>query len=327
MNDVAGRETKRRLGASELVLALLVLAVGVGQTIAAPLEPVERSLAITVDDLPIGGVDEGLAAVADINRRIVATLSSRKVPAVGFVNEEKLYRDGEVDGRIAILEGWLAAGLELGNHTFSHPDFHRIGLAAYEEEIVRGETVTKRLLDRRGQKLRWFRQTFLRTGKTIEERDALLNFLCERGYTPAPVTIENDDWYFNARYGVAKRRGDEALAAKIAAAYLAHWSTMFDWYEAMSLRLFHRPIPHVVLLHASRINGDHLGEVLELMRARGYGFTTLETALADPAYQHADPYAGKWGKSWLQRWLLSTGEDTLGREPDPPEWVQELPDK
>src|SRR5262249_39492670 len=153
------------------------------------------------------------------------------------------------------------------------------------------------------------RQTFLRTGRSVEERDALLRYLGDRGYTPVPVTIENDDWYFNARYCAAFRRGDEATAAKIAGAYLEHWTTMFAWYETMTDRLFHRPIPQIILMHASRLNADHLPEVLKLMAARGYAFTTVESALSDPAYRHQDRYAGPWGKSWLQRWLYSEGED------------------
>jgi len=308
-----------------MLLAVLTLLPAAWSSAGPP--PAGRTLAITVDDLPVGGPDEGLEAVAGINRRIVDTMRREKAPAVGFVNEEKLYRTGEVDARIAILDRWLSAGLELGNHTFSHPDFEKVGLAAYEEEIVRGETVTRILMANRGMKLRWFRQTFLRTGRTLEERDALLSYLAGRGYTAVPVTIENDDWFFNARYCAALKRGDEPTAAKIASAYLDHWTTMFAWYEAMTERLFHRSIPQVILIHANRLNADHLSEVLALMASRGYAFTTVEAALADPAYRHEDRYAGGWGKSWLQRWLYSEGEDTLGREPDPPRWLIDLPDK
>jgi peptidoglycan/xylan/chitin deacetylase (PgdA/CDA1 family) len=290
-------------------------------------QPSPKMLAITVDDLPIGGPDEGVAAVEDTNRRIVAALSASKVPAVGFVNEEKLYRDGEVDRRIGILRSWLDAGLELGNHTYSHPDFHKVGRSAYEEEVIRGETVTKRLLAARGRKLRWFRQTFLRTGRTLEDRDALAAWLAARGYVAAPVTIENDDWYFNARYVVALRNGDRELAERIAAAYVEHWTTMLGFYESLTDRLFAREIPQVVLMHANRLNADRLLDVLELFRQRGYAFSTLDAALADPAYRTPDPYAGPWGKSWLQRWALSRGIDTLGKEPDPPAWVSDLPEK
>jgi len=297
--------------------------------ISAPVVPPAKapSLALTVDDLPIGGPDEGIASVAAINDAIVSALTRARVPAVGFVNEVKLYRTREVDRRIAVLARWLDAGLELGNHTFSHPDFHAVGLAAYRDEIIRGETVTRMMMTRRKMKLRWFRQTFLRTGQTLAERDALLQFLARRGYTAAPVTVENDDWLFNSRYVAARKRGDRALMTKLADAYLSHWTTMFDFYEAMTKQLFQRAIPHVVLLHANQLNADHLPRVLALFRARGYSFTTLESALADPAYRHEDRYAGRYGKSWLQRWLFTRGEDTLGKEPGPPEWVVKLPVK
>ena len=43
------------------------------------------------------------------------------MPAVGFVNESKLYREGQVDARIALLRAWRDGGVELGNHTLSHP--------------------------------------------------------------------------------------------------------------------------------------------------------------------------------------------------------------
>lgn len=309
-------------------LALSLALAGSRADSAEPAAPAPaRTLAITVDDLPIGGPDDGLAEVAAINRRIVAALVTAESPAVGFVNEEKLYRTGEVDGRIAVLESWLAAGLELGNHTYSHSDFNRVGLAAYQEDVIRGETVTRRLLAARGARLTWFRQTFLRTGKTAEERDSLAAWLTARGYAAAPVTVENDDWFFDSRYCVALRRGDSALAARIAEAYLAHWATMLGFYESLGERLFRRPIAQTVLLHANRINADHLPAVLELFRKRGYSFVTLSAALADPAYERPDPYAGPWGKSWLQRWALAEGIDTLGKEPDPPKWVVELPDR
>jgi peptidoglycan/xylan/chitin deacetylase (PgdA/CDA1 family) len=240
------------------------------------------------------------------------------------VNEGKLYRDGEVDGRIALLEAWLTAGLELGNHTYSHPDFNEIGVAAYQEEVVRGETVLRLLCRKHKSRLRLFRHTFLRTGNSPGDKAAFEAFLAARGYTIAPVTLENDDWWFNAKYVMARKLGDAATMKRIGDAYLAHWTTMFEWYEALALRLLKRPLDHVILIHQNAINAERLPEVLSLMRARGYRFATLDEVLKDPAYAHTDGYIGKWGKSWLQRWAFTEGLDTLGREPHPPDWLMKL---
>src|SRR5262249_49596016 len=85
---------------------------------AAPPANSGRTIAITIDDLPINGKDEGLAALTALNDRLLAALKRNAVPAVGFVNESKLYTTGEVDGRIALLRAWVDQGLELGNHTY-----------------------------------------------------------------------------------------------------------------------------------------------------------------------------------------------------------------
>ncbi len=305
-----------------LLLPILLLAAGLP---AAAQQPgAGQRLAITIDDLPVNGPDTGLAGLRRINDGILSALRDAKVPAVGFVNEEKLYHEGEVDGRIALLEAWLAAGLELGNHTWSHPDFNRVGLAAYEEEIVRGESVTRLLLAKRQKPLRLFRHTFLRTGKTLEDKAGLEAYLTGRGYLAVPVTIENDDWWLNSKYLKAREAGDTALMTRIADEYIVHWSRMFDWYEALAARVFGRNIDHVILMHQNVLNAERLPEVLALMAKRGYAFATVDAVLKDPAYGHEDRYAGPWGKSWLQRWALARGIDTLGKEPDPPDWFVKL---
>ena len=83
-----------------LVLLLLLAAAPVA--LAADDAP---KLSITMDDLPVNGPDEPLADLKRMNDAILAAFTQAGVPAVGFVNEAKLYaRQGEVDGRIALLE-------------------------------------------------------------------------------------------------------------------------------------------------------------------------------------------------------------------------------
>ena len=69
---------------------------------------------------------------------------------MGFVNEGKLFVEGETpadaEARIAILKTWVDAGLELGNHTYSHHSLNRTPLEEFEADVVRGEPVTRRLL-------------------------------------------------------------------------------------------------------------------------------------------------------------------------------------
>jgi peptidoglycan-N-acetylglucosamine deacetylase len=287
--------------------------------------PAVKEIAVTFDDLPFGGADLGLARIRTANEAILATLRKGPVPAVGFVNERKLFVTGEMDARTAILESWLEAGAELGNHTFSHPSFQETPLAAFQEDVVRGETVTRLLLERRGQKLRWFRHPFLRTGPSLEVRAAFEKFLAERGYTVAPVTVENSDYIYSAAYSQARTKGDQEAMRRIGEAYLQFTEAQLDFWDNASREVVGRPIRHVLLLHVNEVNADYFDDVLELLKRRGYRFISLEEALRDEAYRLPDTYAGRAGVSWPYRWAISKGVTVDWRqEPEPPDWVQQL---
>ena len=280
-------------------------------------------MAVTIDDLPINGVDPGLVGLTSLNDRLLAAVKRHGVPAVGFVNESKLYRTGEVDDRVALLQAWLDQGLELGNHTYSHPSFNKVGRAAFEEEVMRGETVTRLLLEPRGQKLRWFRHPFLEAGATSDDKAGLEGFLAARGYRIAPVTVDAWDWYYTYRYAVAKRRGDATLMERVVSAYLAQCEVELDYAEALSRRLFGRDIAHVFLMHENELAADHFDRVAELLKARGYRFVTLEEALADDAYRHEDRFVGG-GVGWLVRWATTEGLADIPHSPPPPSWLESL---
>jgi peptidoglycan/xylan/chitin deacetylase (PgdA/CDA1 family) len=79
----------------------------------------DRQVAITIDDLPAGMADRLPSAdITAMTTKLLGTLRDQKIPVVGFVNEKKLYKPGEVDERIKALQMWLDYGFELGNHTF-----------------------------------------------------------------------------------------------------------------------------------------------------------------------------------------------------------------
>jgi peptidoglycan/xylan/chitin deacetylase (PgdA/CDA1 family) len=244
------------------------------------------------------------------------------VPAVGFVNERKLFVRGEMDARTDILRAWLDAGLELGNHTFSHINLQKAPLAEYEEDVVRGETVTRMLLAERGKKLRYFRHPFLFTGTTPEYKRGLADFLDARGYTVAPVTIDNGDYIFAKVYFEARKRGDAATAKRVADAYVPYMESVFEHFERLSSETFGREVRQVLLLHANEINADRFDELAAMMKRRGYAFVTLEEALKDPAYKEPDALH-KYGVSWLHRWRTAKGLPVKW-EPEPPKFVNEL---
>ena len=71
--------------------------------LAAAAPPPPREIAITFDDLPLGGPEVGLPRFRTMTAALLDTLKREGVTAVGFVNESKLYRPGEIDERTAVL--------------------------------------------------------------------------------------------------------------------------------------------------------------------------------------------------------------------------------
>jgi len=289
--------------------------------------PAERTVAVTYDDLPAppaGIPANDPATLREVTRKLLAAFQAHGVPVVGFVNEGKLYVEGaptsDAQARIDILKTWVDAGFELGNHTYSHDSLNTTALEAFEADVVRGEPVARRLLAERGQTLRYFRHPFLHVGRDLDKRHAFEAFLAARGYSVAPVTIDNDDYVFAALYAAALRRGDAAAAANVAGEYLRYMNGVFPFIEGVSRALFGREIPQILLLHANALNADHFGALAAAMKGRGYRFITLSEALQDEAYRHPDDYVGAWGISWLHHWELTAGR-SRSPSPDPPAWI------
>jgi peptidoglycan/xylan/chitin deacetylase (PgdA/CDA1 family) len=283
----------------------------------------DRLVAITIDDLPAVSVSAS-SNWASVTELLLAALRSYQAPAVGFVNERKLYVNDALDStRVALLTAWLRAGHELGNHTFAHRGAHETPLAEYLDGIAKGEVVTREVTRRAGRPFRYFRHPQLHTGRTLTYRDSVHRFLAARGYVVAPVTVDNQEWVYARGYVVAKERGDSALVQRVVDHYLGHLDSAFVYSERLSRMVFAREIPLVLLLHANELNADHLHTVLGRLKARGYRFVPLEQVLRDSAYRSADRYVGPMGMSWLIRWGETRGL-AIPVEPREEAWVHEL---
>jgi peptidoglycan/xylan/chitin deacetylase (PgdA/CDA1 family) len=284
----------------------------------------QKTVAITIDDLPVNSSRNDVATQTTITRKLLRAIKSNRVPAIGFVNESKLLTDGKLDEkRVALLRMWLDAGLELGNHTFSHPDLHRISLETFKADVIRGEEVTTKLLKTNGRALRYFRHPFLHSGNNLETKREFEKFLAERGYTIAPVTIDNSEWIFARAYDNALMRGDKQIAKRIAEAYIPYMEEKFAYFEQQSKALFGYQMKQTLLIHANALNADYFDRLARMIKKRGYEFISLEDALTDKAYTSPDTYAGPAGITWIHRWAITAGksDDFFRGEPRTPAFV------
>ncbi len=303
------------------------------QATAAQTAPdTQRTLVVTVDDLP-GALPGNDYAIGDlkmlqkINRGIPATIKAHHAWAVGFVNERKLQVWGERDARAELLQMWLDHGLTLGNHTYEHNSFNSTTLQKFEDETIRGEVVTRVLMKNAGQTEKYFRHPYLNTGSTAADKAAFEQFLKDRNYIIAPVTIDDGDYAFNDVLAYAREKKDKKLEAKAKQGYLDYVDQNFDYFEKEALVDFNRPIPQVFLVHDNEINLELLDAILTKLEKRGYKFISLDQALADPAYATPDLYVGE-GMGWLDKWKIALNlKIEKDKGPDLPDWVQKIFDQ
>lgn len=267
----------------------------------------QKQVCFTIDDLPVVGY--GKNSVKDwtsLTQKLLQALKENDIPAIGYVNENKLYTKGQPDKeRIALLEMWLDQGFDLGNHTYAHTDYHKAGYEAFTADVILGEKLLRPMMESRGLELMYFRHPFLRAGNTKESSDSLQAFLTEKDYIPALVTLDSDDYLFAQAYAAAERQDDQSLKQKIGKAYIDHTEKKLLYYEGLTRAVFGRQIAQTYLMHANQLNADYLDELAEMFRNNGYDFVSQSEVLKDEAYGEPVTKFGNWGMSWLYRWALS----------------------
>lgn len=287
-----------------------------------------KRVCFSVDDLPCVsyGITDSSYRQALVSK-MIRSLNDNNVPAIGFVNEDKLYKDGALlSYQAGILRNWAGSGLDLGNHTYSHPDYNKFSLKDFTEDIIKGETVLKNILAEYGKSLKYFRHPYLHVGNTAEKADSLDEFLAGRGYTTAPVTIDNEDYLFAKAYHTANQEKDTVLMNRIGRDYILYMEKKLIFYEMLSDSLFDRNISQILLIHASLLNADYLGELIELFKNYNYSFISMDQALEDPAYLTLVTVYSNRGISWIDRWALSAGKKGNFFKDDPvtPEYIKKL---
>jgi peptidoglycan/xylan/chitin deacetylase (PgdA/CDA1 family) len=302
----------------------LLIVFLLGLITSAHAQTARRTMAVTFDDLPYVNFGNGtyIENARAATAKILSALKKHKVPAVGFVNEGKL--EDAREERIALLRQWVESGMMLANHTYSHPDFNSLTVEQFEEEITKGEVVTRQLMRSRQPYQLYFRHPMTHTGDTKEKKEAIEKFLEARGYKVTPHTIENSDFIFNVPYAEALQN-DKALARRLHDEYVAYTIAATEFAEKISPEIFGREIPQLLIVHTNAITADCLDEILKKFEARGYTFVTLDAVMADPAYQTKDTYVTKFGPTWLFRWMKSKGMNVdFEGDRDPPRWVMDL---
>lgn len=282
----------------------------------------QKQVCITIDDLPTQNHYEW-NILQEMTRKILASLQQYEVPAIGFINEGKVYDGTTLNAqRATLFQQWLDAGMELGNHTFSHLGYNTALIADMKDNVMRGEVLTRPMSEKSGKPYRYFRHPYLQRGNTPAKVAALSVFLQQKGYIEAPVTMDNGEWIFAAAYHRVAQKAwthpaDSTLLAQIGRDYVVYMKDKTAFFEKQTQEMLGRGMKHTLLIHANLLNADYLDELLAMFQEQGYQFISMEDALTDSAYQSRDQFVGDQGISWLHRWAITAKKPKSFYEGEP----------
>jgi len=274
------------------VLAILAVAFSLLGESAAAAGTSGLRIAITLDDLPFVNTVKPNDSRSQATGRILAALAKHHVPATGFVVCDR------IPGQETILQQWMDAGMELGNHSCTHPHLDEMPLGEWAEEVHECAETLARFT---GTRPHWFRYPFLQMGATAGLRDSAMAIVHDSGQRIAHVSVDTGEWALVKPYVDAWRAGDALLASAVGDAYVEHLLNAIDHYREVAQERFRREVPHVLLLHANALAADYLDTLLTALESGGGTFVTLADALTDSVYALPDGYVGPIGLSWLYR--------------------------
>jgi hypothetical protein len=150
---------------------------------------------------------------------------------------------------------------------------------------------------------RWIRYPYLREGETVAKRRAVRDYLRNRGYRIAQVTIDWEDYLWNSPYARCVDKNDAKSIEWLRTSYLSTASMFIDGSREMARRVYGRDIDHVVLLHLGAFTAAILRPTLDLLRNKGLSLVTLEEAQRDLAYA-SDPDIGSTNGGTLLEQLM-----------------------
>ena len=124
--------------------------------VVASAQTPQRSVAVTFDDLPYQASDEALCDPVEamaLTTDFLAMLRPLDAHATAFVNEGKGCDETRPDLMPRILNAWLDAGVDLGNHTAQHINIHRSTVEDYLADVDAGAPYMREALEAMGGRL------------------------------------------------------------------------------------------------------------------------------------------------------------------------------
>jgi peptidoglycan/xylan/chitin deacetylase (PgdA/CDA1 family) len=276
-------------------------------------------IALSFDDLPAAGdLSPGLTRVKILTRLTTELRAAHIEHVDGNVNAVDI--PGDPDCQQA-LRDWRAAGMNIGNHTFSHPALDDVTAADFNANIAQDEPYLRQYAGK--SNWHWFRYPYLEEGNTLAKHLAVRRWLHRHHYRVEEVTLNfnDDDW--SDPYTRCSAQHNTAAIAWLEQSYMQNAAEYIQLERQEQQVAFGHEIPNVLLLHATDFTTLMLPRLITFLKQQGFRFSTVPKVERNRAY-HYDPAVGLPGGGSFTTMVLLARHRTVYLPPHPHEPLDKL---
>jgi len=265
-----------------------------------PLEGMQ--IALTINGLirshgePEKGIDNWCAEenkLENLDRLIEALRQNGAPPTVAFLI-------GRAFDPVA-AEKWLQSGNLIGNTTYSGKKARKKNGKALVEDIDRNDKTVSPLWSKYRPKQKYFRLPQLKNSRDPNAREMIEGYLKQNGYIDVPASIEVRDYKFAQVYCASMARGEQLCLNLVKEYFKRYLLDTTLRTRAVTQRLAGRDIKYILMIGASQLTSELLGEILAWYRWLGAEFIPLDEAIEDPFYKEVNKRGNNVGRQVISK--------------------------
>jgi len=246
-----------------------------------------KEIAITFDDAPLAG--SHIMTGEEKSKRIREHLITAKVPdALFFVTTNNIRQASDK----LRLKTYTQAGFHLAHHSHSHLSANKVDTEIY---LLDFDLADKTLKQYDGV-VKYHRFPYLHYGETPKKRKAIAQHLTSKGYRFGYVTIDNFDWYINAKLLRAQSQELRVDYHQLGQLYVDTLLESMAFYDNLAQQHLGRSPKHILLLHENEVAALYLDKLIQAIRAKGWQVISPQEAYKDPIASRYNPESFNFNK-------------------------------
>jgi peptidoglycan/xylan/chitin deacetylase (PgdA/CDA1 family) len=282
-------------------------------TLATSLRTTAQEVALTFDDAPT--FDSPLFTYEQRAAKIRGHLAEHNVKAAFFVITSSIDETNTKQ-----LKAYTREGHVLANHSHSHYSPSRVHVDTYIQDIMKADSILRTWSDVQP----WYRYPYLNEGLSTPKRDSIRSVLKSLNVANGYVTVDNYDWFINSALIDAARKDYEINYERLKAFYLDHVYQSLLFYDSVALKTIGRSPKHVLLLHESDLTALFLGDLISMLRSKGWKIISPADAYKDPIAERVpDVLFNGQGRIGAIAFSLGIPADQLVQPSEDEVWLEE----